>query len=154
MFYVYEFNQAVEDFEAVGAFSVRAEAEAYIATNPRSPDRFQLCVVERTWKEFTDCVAKARLGDLATALAKATSDTVAALERVYERLSPEPATFEQRVVIEHKQLGERLHKLRDFLDSKKFNELSDAERARLNRQVTVMSEYFEVLTDRLDFSFQ
>ena len=60
----------------------------------------------------------------------------------------------QMHVAEQKQLGERLFKLRDFLGSKKFNELGDCERARLNRQVTLMSEYFEVLTERLDYAFQ
>ena len=164
MFVIYDYNPVFEDFEALDVFSTKEAAQDFLDRRPRNPaNKLLPAIVEQGFKEFRDQAVKVALGELSHALttlvrtfADSSADTMSVLQRAFDKfgVSEEPTTFDQRVAAERKQLGERLFKLRDFLGSKKFNELSDRERARLNRQVTLMSEYYEVLAERLDCAFQ
>jgi hypothetical protein len=64
MFFVYAFSNGLMDFEVVGGFSKRDEAEALLATI-ETPSK---AVVEQTWKDVIDHATTVRLGDLAQAL--------------------------------------------------------------------------------------
>ena len=66
----------------------------------------------------------------------------------------ESTTFDQRVLLERAELQDRLTNLRHFLESRKFSELTEAEQSRLTRQWRAMSDYVDVLTERLDADFK
>ena len=54
------------------------------------------------------------------------------------------------MVAERDQLAARVASLRAFIASDKFREVDRAERARLIRQETIMTEYVSVLSDRIE----
>ena len=56
---------------------------------------------------------------------------------------------EQRVFDEKAELDARLQKLRPFLDSVVFGGLPESERYRLRRQADVMTEYSQILAQRI-----
>lgn len=56
---------------------------------------------------------------------------------------------QQRVVDEKTQLDEKLAKLTGFYDSHIFDGLDTAEKDRLHRQGQVMSEYSQILGERI-----
>lgn len=56
---------------------------------------------------------------------------------------------ELRVFEEKKQVDDRLHGLRSFLDSAMFQGLDEGERYRLRRQAEVMAEYSRILGERI-----
>lgn len=58
--------------------------------------------------------------------------------------------FQQRVVEEHKALGEKLNKLEAFSGSEAFARLPQDERQRLSRQHSYMAAYHNILQDRID----
>ena len=58
--------------------------------------------------------------------------------------------FQERVVKEKAELDEKLAKLRLFFTSEIFYTLSDEEQERLNRQENAMTEYSEVLGERIN----
>lgn len=62
--------------------------------------------------------------------------------------------WQQRVYEEAAQLRDRLHKLREFLNTPKFGELPDPERERLTRQLVLMDGYNEVLRERIAANFK
>jgi hypothetical protein len=64
MFYVYAFNGALADFEVVGAFSKRDEAETMLATivDPAK------VIAGQEWKDVIDHMTTVRIGALAAAL--------------------------------------------------------------------------------------
>lgn len=57
--------------------------------------------------------------------------------------------YQQRVVEEKAQLDERLSKLVAFYDTGAFSVLDKAEQDRLHRQGQLMSEYSQVLGERI-----
>lgn len=60
------------------------------------------------------------------------------------------APHQQRVIDEHNELWERLEKLRAFLKTDLCLSLPFAERGRLVRQEKIMTEYSDVLLDRIE----
>ena len=59
------------------------------------------------------------------------------------------APHQQRVADEHRELCERLDKLRSFLTTETCYGLPFDERGRLVRQEKIMTEYVDVLCDRI-----
>lgn len=57
--------------------------------------------------------------------------------------------YRQRVVEEKTQLDERLSRLVAFYDTTAFSVLDKAEQGRLHRQGQLMSEYSQVLGERI-----
>lgn len=57
---------------------------------------------------------------------------------------------QQRVIAERDQLNTRLTSLRAFIASDTFRQVDKAERMRLLRQEQVMTEFAQVLTERID----
>lgn len=57
---------------------------------------------------------------------------------------------ERRVVNEHHELTQRAERLDLFMGSAFFQQLTDAERRRLERQHTYMTLYLNVLQERID----
>ena len=60
------------------------------------------------------------------------------------------AEHEIRVMEEKAQLGEKLIKLRMFLDGETYKKLPSEDRILLSRQCEAMEEYYEVLTERIE----
>jgi hypothetical protein len=58
--------------------------------------------------------------------------------------------FQQRVVEEKAELDIKLRALRLFVGGQTFNELPEAERARLNAQEHYMTQYSQVLGERIE----
>jgi len=56
---------------------------------------------------------------------------------------------QERVVTEKKELDEKLTKLTAFYDTPTFDGLDLAEKHRLHRQGQIMSEYSEILGERI-----
>jgi len=62
---------------------------------------------------------------------------------------------QQRVIDERNQLEERRKKLSDFMEGKQFFGLPEMERNRMRRQLKAMTEYSEVLSERIaDFPLE
>lgn len=59
-------------------------------------------------------------------------------------------TYQERVVIEKKDLDEKRAKLSTFIDSQTFQELAEREQSLLKRQLEVMVAYSNVLAERID----
>ena len=57
--------------------------------------------------------------------------------------------YQQRVIDENRELGERLGKLLAFFQTPAFVELSEAERSRLRNQARFMDGYAAVLEERI-----
>jgi len=57
---------------------------------------------------------------------------------------------QERVVIERNRLGYDLAALRAFIAGEKFRSVDRAERQRLLRQETIMTEYVQVLNERIE----
>lgn len=66
--------------------------------------------------------------------------------------APKPVVnvYQQHVEQEHKELSERLKKLNDFLVVGEFNDLDAEEQAMVHKQQDVMSQYLEILQQRLE----
>ncbi len=64
-------------------------------------------------------------------------------------LVPGLAPHQQRVVDEKIDLGEKISKLVDFLDTPVFAGLALDEQLRLKKQVVAMDQYFTILTERI-----
>jgi len=63
LFYVYRFSDGMEDYEVVGAFSKRDEADALAATmEPKG------IILKNTWSEVIHQALHARLGRMADVL--------------------------------------------------------------------------------------
>lgn len=58
--------------------------------------------------------------------------------------------FQQRVVAEKEELGDRLSKLLAFFQTDAFAALPEAERSRLRNQARFMDGYAAVLTERIE----
>ena len=56
---------------------------------------------------------------------------------------------QQRVVDEHRDLTEKLNKLRAFFSTPIFSALSEAEKSRLRQQARFMDGYAAVLDERI-----
>ena len=63
--------------------------------------------------------------------------------------APRLPPHQQRVVFEHQDLCQRLHRLQAFLGSATYASLPEAERLRLRRQFEHMTAYEQVLRDRI-----
>jgi hypothetical protein len=61
--------------------------------------------------------------------------------------------FQERVVKEKKELDNRLEKLRMFLENNASAKLPEQEQVRLTKQGRIMTEYSDILQERID-SFQ
>lgn len=66
-----------------------------------------------------------------------------------EGYTAEPATFRDRVKLEHAEIEARLDKLTAFNASPTFESLPEAEQERLVRQAGVMVQYSDVLAERI-----
>lgn len=60
------------------------------------------------------------------------------------------APHEQRVIDEHRDLTEKLNKLRAFFDLPIFRGLADAEQVRLRAQAGFMAGYQDMLHQRIN----
>jgi hypothetical protein len=60
------------------------------------------------------------------------------------------APHEQRVIDEHRDLTEKLNKLRGFFDTPIFRGLAEAEQMRLRAQAGFMEGYQDMLEERID----
>jgi hypothetical protein len=58
-------------------------------------------------------------------------------------------TYQQRVVEEKQELDGRRDRLTTFIASKSFDNLDPAEQERMSRQLTVMTEYSDILGERI-----
>lgn len=56
---------------------------------------------------------------------------------------------QQRVVDEKTELDDKISRLRPFLASDKFTSLPEDEQDRMDRQLSIMVEYSEVLGERI-----
>jgi hypothetical protein len=59
------------------------------------------------------------------------------------------APHEQRVIDEHRDLTEKLNKLRGFFDTPIFRGLAEAEQMRLRAQAGFMDGYQDMLRERI-----
>lgn len=59
------------------------------------------------------------------------------------------APHEQRVIDEHRELTEKLNKLRTFFDKPIFRGLAEAEQMRLRAQAGFMDGYQDMLRERI-----
>ena len=59
------------------------------------------------------------------------------------------APHEQRVIDEHRDLTEKLNKLREFFDTPVFRVLTEAEQMRLRAQSGFMDGYQDMLRERI-----
>lgn len=59
------------------------------------------------------------------------------------------APHQERVIAERDELSEKLDKLRTFLTSMIFTSLPRDEQRRLTRQTLIMSDYLDVLDERI-----
>mgnify|MGYP003481264453 CR=1 FL=1 len=59
------------------------------------------------------------------------------------------APHEQRVIDEHRDLTEKLNKLRTFFDTPIFRGLGEAEQMRLRAQAGFMNGYQDMLRERI-----
>lgn len=66
-----------------------------------------------------------------------------------QKLYEEPKDYIQRLVKEGEELADKLEKLAKFLVSPMFKDLPDIEQRALNKQSEHMTEYLQILTDRL-----
>lgn len=57
--------------------------------------------------------------------------------------------YQDRVIAEHAELKDRLGKLKAFFETPVFAGIAPAEQTRLRRQAKAMSEYEEVLDERV-----
>lgn len=57
---------------------------------------------------------------------------------------------QERVVIEKKELDEKLRKLHDFLTGELIQSLPDEDQLLLKQQYKVMKEYSTILSDRIE----
>ncbi len=57
--------------------------------------------------------------------------------------------WKERLIIESKDLQEKLHRLIDFINSEKYYELSDGHKKVLNNQKIAMEAYLRCLCQRL-----
>jgi hypothetical protein len=62
--------------------------------------------------------------------------------------------YQQRVVDERQSLHHRLERLQAFMTTETCHELPFEERSLLVRQARIMSEYLEVLSDRINLFFK
>lgn len=62
--------------------------------------------------------------------------------------------WQKRVMDEKHELGARLAKLRDFMNTPAYGQLEEAERGRLARQLVLMDGYHEVLDERVKAFFR
>lgn len=58
--------------------------------------------------------------------------------------------YQERVVSEKNELGEKMKKLVIFMSSETFNELPMAEQKRMKRQYIIMDLYHDVLSERIE----
>lgn len=64
----------------------------------------------------------------------------------YQQMQP----FQQRVADEMRELRSKLDKLNQFVQTEMFNQLPEAEKARLQKQRGLMDEYANVLSERIE----
>lgn len=58
--------------------------------------------------------------------------------------------YQERVVNERAELGEKIVKLTKFMFTEKFNSLEYGERTNLEKQLYIMLEYAKTLQDRIN----
>ncbi len=56
---------------------------------------------------------------------------------------------QERVIVEQKELSEKLDKLRTFVGGHSFSGVLRAEQLRLMRQLLAMSTYLDILNERI-----
>lgn len=61
----------------------------------------------------------------------------------------ELASHQQRVILEQGELNDKIEKLNSFLDASIFATLETAEQIRLQRQLTAMINYRDILLERI-----
>lgn len=63
---------------------------------------------------------------------------------------PAYTAFQERVIAERAELDINRAKLGKFLNTEVFKKVPIAEQERLNKQLSIMTEYSNVLTERID----
>jgi len=58
--------------------------------------------------------------------------------------------YQERVVVERRELNEKRKKLICYIQSPQFHSVNGAEKARLHRQAAIMSDYYDILTERIN----
>lgn len=57
--------------------------------------------------------------------------------------------YQQRVIFEKIELDEKIQKLEAFFQSEHWNSVSDEEGGRLYRQIDIMTDYSDILDQRI-----
>ena len=58
--------------------------------------------------------------------------------------------YQVRVIAEKNELHRKIEDLHRFISSEAFSDIRVGERIRMKRQLAIMTEYFDVLTERED----
>ena len=62
-------------------------------------------------------------------------------------------SYQDRLNIERDELNDRISKLKNFIaNNETFRNLQEAERGRMTRQLEAMTEYSQILAERLKFA--
>jgi hypothetical protein len=90
--------------------------------------------------------SKLRVADICAYAVREQAMREAAAER-FEREAM--LDYQQRVVDEKKELDDKIQRLDEFLAGNTYKTLSEGERQRLARQLAAMSDYSQVLFERI-----
>ena len=59
-------------------------------------------------------------------------------------------SYQERLAVEKDELNDRISKLKNFIaNNETFRNLQEAERGRMTRQLEVMTEYSQILAERI-----
>jgi len=58
--------------------------------------------------------------------------------------------YQERVVLEKKELDDKISKLSPFIGSEKFSSVKEEEANRLRNQLSIMIDYSNILGERID----
>ena len=68
------------------------------------------------------------------------------------RIICEPINYQERLIVEYLDLSNKIMKLNNFIDSDKYNELTEENQELLLKQKIVMIEYLDILTLRININ--
>lgn len=70
LYYVWLFNRYVEDYEPVGVFNTKEEADIFLQQSAESAQYGNGAVLQLTWHDFVTRATRQRLGELVKILDK------------------------------------------------------------------------------------